>query len=115
FQPSDLGLNSFTTASPAASSSKDVTAVVVNNDGGDANLFEVNYYLSDDPTITTSDTLLKSTIVQHMAGSSTMTLGEHLDLPAPLMSDNQYYVGVLLDPDGRVFENGNDFNNSASS
>ena len=53
-------VDSFSSASPASSGVQDVTTVI-SNGYPDANLFDVNYYLSADPSITTDDVLLKST------------------------------------------------------
>jgi hypothetical protein len=77
----------------------------------DAGTFVVNVYISDDPTITTSDTLLCSVIYNGLgAGQSDTRTFACPRVPPnvpdvdPIRTDNRYWIGVVVDANGTVNE-----------
>jgi hypothetical protein len=78
----------------------------VHNDGtADSGNFVVGFYLSDDATITTADRLL-SVKGMSVPAHGTTSGADTLTLPAadPYRTDNEYYVGMIVDVGGAVTE-----------
>lgn len=84
----------------------DVLYQVRNNGTADSPAFRVDFYLSHDDNITTADTLLRSiaqgSVPRHSTADRTTVLA--LPTPDPFRSDNQYYVGMIIDSDADVVE-----------
>jgi hypothetical protein len=55
----------------------------------------VSFYLSNDSTITTSDTFVKQVTRSGIAGVSSDSWTETMTIPS--MSAGQYYVGIIVD------------------
>jgi hypothetical protein len=84
----------------------DVTYQVRNDGTADSAPYRVAFYLSEDATITPSDTLLRS-VAQGAAPRHTVverTTPLTLPRPDPFRSTNRYYVGMIVDADGDVAE-----------
>ena len=86
----------------------------IRNDGTvDSPGFRADFYLSDDPNITTADTLLRSiaqgAVPRHGTVDRTTTLT--LPTPDPFRTDNEYWVGMIVDSEADVAET-NESNNS---
>ena len=97
----------------------DVTTTVSNLVSTAAGSFRVGVYLSTDPTITTSDTLLQNTLsIGSLLGNSSYTATISVTVPlATPTGDCQngnpcYYLGVIVDDQGQVDES-NENNNTA--
>ena len=84
----------------------DVVYQIRNNGTADSPGFRADFYLSSDDNITTADTLLRSIAQGSIPRHSTADRTTGLDLPAPdpFRSDNQYYVGMIVDSDAAVVE-----------
>jgi len=77
------------------------TTFRVQNQGpGDAEEFALDFYLSEDDTITVADTLLTTHVVDELAAGLTYEDTVVLDLPDPdpFRTDNRYYVGMIVNP-----------------
>jgi hypothetical protein len=86
----------------------------IKNDGtADARFFRVAFFLSDDADISATDTSLGSALVSGLAGHATRDLTTTLSLPAsdPFRTDNEYFVGMIVDAFRDVAET-NESNNS---
>jgi hypothetical protein len=85
-------------------------AFTIDNDGdADAGAFAVDFYVSSDSTISTSDEYLGTYNVSGVAaGTCTLTLTKSLTLPGVNDSfwngDGTYYVGMIVDANGSVDE-----------
>ena len=100
----------------AGGNSFDVDFEIENNSGGNAEIFEVEFYLSDNDYISSDDYLLGSYTVENLGGNSnTGTLTTNLTLPGVADSfwsgDGTYYIGMLVDAWGEVTET-DEFNNN---
>ena len=84
----------------------DIDYVVRNNGTADSAPFYVALYLSDDPTISTADTLLRevawSSVPRHDSVARTTSLT--LPRPDPFRTDNEYFIGMVVDSTGLVTE-----------
>ncbi|EHR71672.1 CARDB domain-containing protein,subtilase family protease [Burkholderiales bacterium JOSHI_001] len=89
------------------------TGTVRNAGAAAAGSTVVNFYLSSDSTITTSDRLIASTTVASVAAGAsvpvTATAALRTDLPAGI-----YYIGAIADPANLVAESNNNNNALAS-
>lgn len=67
-----------------------------NNSTGNSGVFDVNFYVSDDNIITTTDTLIGTKQVSNIVAGSTLALDENVNLPANLAAGD-YFIGAILD------------------
>jgi len=81
-------------------SGEDVRVVtqLKNNSTGDSGVFDVNFYVSGDEVITTSDTLIGTKQVSNINAQASLTLDENVNLPEDL-TKGDYYIGAILDID----------------
>lgn len=89
---------------------------IQNTTSGNAEGFWVDFYLSQDSNITTSDRRLGSQWISSLSGnSSTDTLTNNLNLPgasdAFWSSTGTYYLGMIVDAEGNITE-ANEANNA---
>lgn len=101
-----------------AGESFDVSFAIENGSAARANAFEVKFYLSPNSTISVNDTYLGAYTFNTLAGNSTTaTVNTTLTLPGAGDSfwngDNNYYVGMVINPDKTFSET--DFNNNANT
>ena len=73
-----------------------VNTLLKNNDAADSGVFDVNFYVSSDNTINTSDTLVGTKQVSNIAAGASLTLDEDISLPAAL-AVGDYFIGAILD------------------
>ncbi|MCC7418927.1 MAG: hypothetical protein IT428_01480 [Planctomycetaceae bacterium] len=76
---------------------------VSNSEASPSGTYKLNYYLSTDDTISTSDFLLKSVTRASLAGGASQTWTEQIALPANLASGT-YRLGVIVDPANAILE-----------
>lgn len=76
---------------------------VTNSEASPSGSYKINYYLSTDDTISTSDFLLKSVTRASLAGGASQTWTEQMALPANLASGT-YRLGVIVDPTNAILE-----------
>nr|VFJ95741.1 MAG: Calx-beta domain-containing protein [Candidatus Kentron sp. LFY] len=90
-----------------------VTAnVTLGNQGAStSSTFYTRYYLSTNSSITTSDTYLDYDTTYGLSGGSSTGESESFNLPTNLTSGRTYYIGAIVDYDGRVSES-NESNNA---
>jgi alpha-tubulin suppressor-like RCC1 family protein/subtilase family serine protease len=91
---------------PASANPGDVITVSskVRNDGiGDAAPSWIGFYLSDDPVITTSDTLISSRYVSNL-GSGAENTGDKVFSLSTGLVNGQYYLGAIADYNGGIPE-----------
>ena len=106
----ELRGNTFDSAEPlTAGQAFNVTFTLDNNGGAAAGGFWVDFYLSSDITISTSDKPLGDYYVSGLpAGSCTMPLTKSLTLPgvndAYWSGDGTYYIGMVVDSRDNVSE-----------
>src|SRR5689334_13605325 len=86
---------------------------IQNGQASPAGAFTVAFYLSDDSTISKTDILITTKSEAGMTGNSTRDDSITLQLPAtdPFLTDNLYYVGMIVDSTDAVSEI-NELNNS---
>ena len=83
---------------------------VANQGAADAEAFWVDVYLSDDPTITPDDYLVGWYNVAFLAAGGTLSDTIALDLDVmgvpqdPFVTDNQYWIGMIVDGDDAIAE-----------
>ena len=65
---------------------------------------KVNYYLSDDNTIDSGDTLLKTTVLAFKQDAAPATLATELKMPETLATGKRYWLGCVVDVDNRLNE-----------
>jgi hypothetical protein len=112
----DLRGNTFDSQEPlTAGQTFSVTFTLDNNGSTAAAGFWVDFYLSADSTITTSDRYIGNYYVGGLAaGSCTLNLSKNLALPDRYDSfwnnDGTYYIGMIVDSTGAVAES-NEANN----
>jgi hypothetical protein len=101
-----------------ASDPHQVTVTVKNQNGiwflDDAGTFQVNVYLSDDSTISgDADSLVGAWTVDSLGAGQTISQTLTLSLPSadPFRTDNQYYLGAIVDATNQVAES-NESNNA---
>jgi hypothetical protein len=91
---------------PPADGRLDVFFQIRNDGTADSPGFRVAFYLSNDATITASDTLLRSiangSVPRHSTADRTTVVT--LPRPDPFRTDNRYLVGMIVDVDGDVTE-----------
>src|SRR4051794_15520233 len=102
--------------------SQAATLTVHNRNGlwfiDDAGAFVVNIYISDDPTITTSDTQILTVVYNGLGAGQSDTRSFQCPRMAPgqpdldpFRTDNRYWIGVIVDAGGTVNES-NESNNA---
>ncbi|VAX39299.1 hypothetical protein MNBD_PLANCTO03-917 [hydrothermal vent metagenome] len=72
-----------------------VTGKYVNNGNLATGVFTADFYASTNTTITPSDTYLGSRNYSSLGAGQTLTYGPH-SLTLPCMSENNYYIGVIV-------------------
>jgi len=77
---------------------------VTNQGTGDAGGFYVDYYLSTNTAISTSDTYLGSRRISALATGATDTATSSFAVPGSLTQGSTYYVGALIDTSYEVSE-----------
>ena len=85
-----------------------------NQGHSDAHFFNANVYLATKPTVDAGDLLLRTLSVSTLDFGDSLTYTPTIGLPASVpagMEDGRLYIGVLLDPEGRIDE-ANEANNS---
>lgn len=98
-----------TGTSGAAGTSFNVDTTVSNAGTSDAGAFTVKVMLSPDPTITTADVQVGSVQIQSLAAGGTSPQTIAASIPAGV--DNRpWYLGVIVDSQGAVFETNEDNN-----
>ena len=76
----------------------------INNGSGTAREFAVDYRLSDDSWVDGNDTLVGRRTVHGLAPHSTEAVEIVLDLGEAFHTDNQYYLGTIIDSTGTIAE-----------
>ena len=107
----DLVITSISTGSTSYKKGSTITIqnTVKNQGSAGANGFYVNFYLSKDSTITTSDIYLGNRYISSLpAGTSTSPISDSFTLPSNISGN--YYVGAIVDPTNSVAET-NELNN----
>ncbi|HBL17107.1 MAG TPA: hypothetical protein DD417_10275 [Elusimicrobia bacterium] len=116
-RPPDLAMTDLTGPAAAAPGSIVAIAERAANQGnsgvrGAVGPFPVGVYLSQDPVITTADTLLYSRIVNGLAAGTSSIGQENVALPANL-SEGTYYLGAIADYAG-VIQESDETNNATA-
>ena len=114
--PAQADLDPYAVTAPASANRGSTISVFTDVDNlkaGASGSYTINYYLSTDSTITTSDTLLKSVTRSSIAGSSYQQWNESIALASGLATGS-YYIGVIVDPANKIVET-NEANNAQSS
>lgn len=82
-----------------------VKTSLTNTGGADSGLFNIDFFVSTDETITTGDTLIGTKSISNIAPGGTSIIEESIDLPANL-TNGDYFIGAIIDLDD------NDTNNN---
>lgn len=95
---SDVGIESLDAADGSHKAGEDVqvTTQLKNDSAVDSGTFQVNFYVSADTTITTSDTLVGTRQISNIAAGASMTIDENVSLPGTLAA-GEYFIGAILD------------------
>lgn len=100
----DLRATSFDAPTTAASGTTiNVSTTVANGGNATSGSYKVNYYLSVNDSLGTSDYLLKSVTRTALAGAASQTWIESLALPVNLAAGT-YRIGILVDPMNAIRE-----------
>src|SRR5206468_3650647 len=84
-----------------------VTLTIGNEGTADAGRFLVQYSGSDDPEITAADALVGASVVQSVPEGTSVDVNETIDLSGvfgaddPLRTDNEYFLGAIVNTDPR--------------
>lgn len=89
----------------------EMTQQVFNLDRAATDSAFVEFYLSSDPTISTNDLLLGSTVTGYISAYGSSTVTESIFIPNTI-SQGSYYVIAIVDPDNEITES-NESNNEA--
>lgn len=94
----DVGIESLDAADGAHKAGEDVRVVtqLKNNSAVDSGAFQVNFYVSADSAITTSDTLVGATQISNIAAGASLDVDESVTLPGGLAAGD-YFIGAILD------------------
>jgi formylglycine-generating enzyme required for sulfatase activity/uncharacterized membrane protein len=84
-------------------SSFDFSSNVRNNGAASSGSFRIDFYLSSNTTISTSDTALGSTTVSSIAGGQSRSYSTTLSVPSGVTPGN-YYIGWIIDAGSAVSE-----------
>lgn len=90
-----------------------VSSVINNQGGSNTGSFTVALYLSKDPHVTSSDTLLGTMVVPSLNAGSTVSISGSFTVPSK-MATGVYYIGVIADSGFAVTES-NEANNSKAA
>ena len=106
----DLVITSITTGSTSYKKGSTITIpnTVKNQGNVGANGFYVNFYLSKDSSITTSDTYLGQRYISSLSAGATNSASNSFTLPSNI--SGSYYVGAIADSTNSVAET-NELNN----
>jgi subtilase family serine protease len=100
----DLRAISFDAPTTAvAGTTMNVSTTVANGGNATSGTYKVNYYLSVNDSLGTSDYLLKSVTRTALAGAASQTWIESLGLPVNLAAGT-YRIGILVDPTNAIRE-----------
>ncbi len=93
----DVGVESVNAVDGSYGAGEDVQVAtqIKNNSSEGSGVFDVNFYVSSDATITTSDTLIGTKQVSNIAAGASLDLNENLNLPASL-AVGDYFIGAIL-------------------
>lgn len=72
-----------------------VNTQLKNNGAAESGVFDVNYYLSVDDSITTTDTLIGTKQINNIAADTSVALDEVINLPDSLAAGD-YFIGAIL-------------------
>ena len=86
---------------------------IMNSGDVDTSSIYVEFYISSDSLITTSDILLGSTIINSLTQGQSSSLSIDLTVPSNL-GNGCWYWGIIIDPNDSIDEE-NELNNAASS
>lgn len=92
-----------------------VSLKVENNGAGNATSNRVGYYLSSNTTITTSDYFISSSSLGSLSSGSTSTESINIDVANLGIPNGTYYVGYIIDDQGKVSESNENDNTYAWS
>jgi subtilase family serine protease len=87
--------------------------LIANQGGTDAGSLTVAFYLSQDTSVTSSDTLLGTKTVTSLTAGSTSTVTASFTVPSGIAT-GKYYVGVIVDSGSAIVES-NEGNNSRAA
>ena len=86
---------------------------VMNSGDVDTNSISVEFFISSDTVITTTDILIGSTIINSLTRGQSLSLSIDLTIPSNL-GNGCWYWGIVIDPNDSIDEE-NELNNAASS
>jgi len=94
----DVSIESVDAADGSFKAGEDVpvNTLLRNNGAADSGVFNVNFYVSSDNTINTSDTLVGTSQVSNIAAGASLALDEDISLPAGL-AVGDYFIGAIID------------------
>lgn len=94
----DVSIESVDAADGSFKAGEDVAVntLLKNNGTADSGVFNVNFYVSSDNTINTSDTLVGTSQVSNIAAGASLALDEDINLPAGL-TVGDYFIGAITD------------------
>ena len=87
-----------------------IQTTMENQGTASASGFYVNYYLSTDPNISTSDTYIGQSYVSSLGAGSSTTITPSFNIPGGILGGN-YYIGAIVDATSLVKES-NENNNA---
>lgn len=91
-----------------------LSAVIENTGGYDADAFQVRFYLTEDRQIDGKDIFLGEKTVRNLPSGSEQTLTESFIIPK-LIGLKNYYLAIVTNTDNSVFEDKKENNNGYSS
>nr|VFJ60237.1 MAG: CARDB protein [Candidatus Kentron sp. FM]VFJ62376.1 MAG: CARDB protein [Candidatus Kentron sp. FM]VFK13915.1 MAG: CARDB protein [Candidatus Kentron sp. FM] len=104
-QSPDLMIASGSATGSFTSGGKVKAKVTLKNQGSSTGTkFYTRYYLSTDSTITTGDTYLDNDNTRGLSAGKTTKESEWFRLPTNLVAGQTYYLGAIVDYDGKVSE-----------
>lgn len=80
-----------------------LTAIIENSGGYDADRFQVRYYLTEDKKVSPDDTLLGERTMKDLLSGSEKEIRESFMIPE-LIGLKNYYIAVIVNTDNSVFE-----------
>ena len=94
----DVSIESVNAADGSFKAGEDVpvNTQLKNNGAAGSGVFNVNFYVSSDNTINTSDTLVGTNQVSNIAAGASLALDENISLPAAL-AVGDYFIGAIID------------------
>jgi len=91
-----------------------ISAVIENTGGYDADAFQVRFYLTEDQQIDGKDIFLGEKTVKDLLSGSEQTITESFIIPK-LIGLKNYYLAIVTNTDNSVFEDKKENNNGYSS